>query len=366
MFVKFLATKDNNALHVKNVIRIHVSTVNVRSFVLIEIMDQYSKFVTRKLARYYGVIMDIFRDQHLSFDPDCAQIRASPMAADANKRLISARGDKFEIIGKKIINLRDRLITPFERSLYVLVKDELRLDSRSFRVPVYGYKLRCELLFSLCRYMTHVDALNMMTHLETLEDPSFNINLLAAGIPRVIYEQIAVNFSKIEGFIQRAQKQYLPTLEVELRLLQLGLKQVADKVGRDTRVDLFDTFERIENLSSEHKVAIGSHLGTAVTFKNILWAGGRNLMTPEKLMDSFAIEMRHFEGYKLGSFDVCLRGHPMSRTAWKNCLECGSGAKRPLVKEEQNGEKHIYNDKFLEVIRSMRASHVSSQISSEE
>ena len=262
-------------------------------------------------------------------------------------------------------------------------------------IPNYAliFCLRFDLLVYRARLVWITDSFRLAQYLAGLEDASHEVQRLANVLRGNAMAEALQYFAYIQQSIAVASA--APCLEVEFRLVQLMLQQIADGVLRELpgaggSLDPGSLWTHLSGALSDDPGSpagyaktenslgdLGFFLGkkhsedsvkTAITLcKTYPGTAGRFLPIATTLKDdvtgpdlknvsrTYSIATRSVEkawgGYILGRLEMCERRHPFSKGSFpEGCPECGRKAELPDAEFAKNAE-FLQEDKFLEQMR---------------
>lgn len=226
------------------------------------------------------------------------------------------------------------------------------------------FKIRFELLFGRVRHIFLKDVLEVAKFLDTLEEPSYQMEILARTLARTVLVHGRENIRNLEHSIANCVSKKLPCLEVELRLLQLSFKCLVQRAASADEItcsspDSEKSMSRILYLCENYPLSAGLYKQQAESLKISLLTKS----TPGHIfMEQTRVLEKGWRECEPGDIARCAASsHPYPATAFDCCPECESKKAVPeVIDVEEVTEVSLYErhlapeEEFLRWMRSRR------------
>lgn len=214
-------------------------------------------------------------------------------------------------------------------------------------LPTYNmfFKIRFDSLYYRCRLIVLEESVKMVTLTDASKATSQHMLALNEGLRFLTMTEAHKHITAVQTATEQCEVKGLKRLEVELRLIQASFHLVLRSLGTSSDVDIEGNLVKILSLCTRYP-------STAGTFTNAYKQTKLALEGRQTPTDLYAKETRAYwkkwKDYELGNLEVCVLGHPYSRTTFGGCPECGR------VVEPMDYNSFLHEDAFLKKLQEMK------------
>ena len=321
---------------------------------MIPTIERYYAKMGRKLATAAADLFgtgDILHDNAERF---FQQLQTGPLRAPKNKRLVFDRGNMTLELQQHVTKLRDELVLPFEDNLQRLVPFVNNPDVLAQVVPTFQFRYR--LVYYLCRLVTLEDGLKVFQYLSQLDDIDPHTFILIEGLKAKISDHSIAELKSLETTIAESTAGYLPRIEVELRLAQLGFHSILKGLAVNSAIDPKTSLEKIHQLCQRFPETAGKLAGPVKEFEQRLKTAkggevaGRFLDIYGKGSKDLVFKLG---GWKVGGLTHCAHHHPYSTNSFSSCPECGREVQVTAPEVFQDAKELATSEAFMKKAHSI-------------
>ena len=294
------------------------------------------KIFTDEVYAKEASLAPTFTSFGLALDENCG-----PLTGQRDHDLVRQRVNRLVEVQSQIVNFRDEVIIPVQDSLACI-------ENSSPTIP--PFKLRFDLLFYRCRFITLDEGLRTFSYLQKQqnerEDPVDHITVICQALKIKIATESIGNIMKIGSKITECDTLNLKRLEVEFRLLQMHFFMIAKAFGVkevDVAFDFLASLKRVTELCDEYPHTAAMFLQLASDLSGF-YRGGK---APNRYKEWNTEEIKALSvswgEHEIGHLKTCQYKHPYSSKTFKNCPECGQETSRTAA-NPINYDSYLMND----------------------
>ena len=288
---------------------------------MIPTIDRYYAKMGRKLAAAVEELFNTGASLRKTSENFCQQLQTGVIYGLKNQRMVVDRGNMMLELQQHLTRFRDEIVIPFEDNLQRLVTFVHNPNILGEVVPTYGFRYR--LVYYLCRLVTLEDGLRVFQHLGTLGELDRHTSTLMEGLKASILDHSCAELKSLETTIANAKVAHLPRVEVELRIVHLGIHLILKGIAADSGVNVNETFDKIESLIQRFPDTAGKMAGPSKDLKALMKDGRKD----PKFLTIYGKGSRDLVfklgNHKVGSLTHCQYRHPYSAACFETCPECG-------------------------------------------
>ncbi|MCJ1250969.1 hypothetical protein MMC30_008199 [Trapelia coarctata] len=312
---------------------------------MIPTIDRYYAKMGRKLAAAVGELFNTGASLRRSSEGFCQQLQTGVIFGMKNQRLVVERGNMMLELQQHVTRFHDEIVIPFEDNLKRLVTFVNNPDIFGEVVPTFQFRYR--LVYYLCRLVTLEDGLRVFQHLGTLGELDRHTSTLMEGLKAKIMDHALAELKSLDSTIADAKVAKLPRLEVELRIVQLGLYLILRSMAVDSGVDLKTSSEAVQLLMERYPDTAGKMIGP---FREVE-ARMRNGALRASFLDVYgggSKEMvRALGKHQVGALKHCDNHHLHSSATFPSCPECGREVKVAAREIFQDAKELATSEAFM-------------------
>ncbi|MCJ1432453.1 hypothetical protein MMC27_001809 [Xylographa pallens] len=312
----------------------------------------YSK-IGRKLSELHK---DYSHTEELlfhTFRGFCENLKPGPLGGKHNQRVIWDRGNTMLEIQQKATKFRDDIVTPFEHNIARLADFVKNTDILDHVASPFG--LRYDLVYFQCRLVTLKDALQVYQYLLKLKPTDQHTSIIAEGLRIKIQEQSVGEILSLGRKITASKDLHLKRVEVELRIIQLGVHMILKKLDVISGLNVSASLSNIHELIRSFPDTAGKLLRTFISFRTCV----NNGTIPARFADLYTKDTKElgplFKQHKMGTLHYCVHKHPYSSSTFVDCPECGKEEALPIHQPQVNAYQVLDPRAFIEHYRALGA-----------
>ncbi|MCJ1396935.1 hypothetical protein MMC11_000127 [Xylographa trunciseda] len=316
-------------------------------------IEYFHSKIGRKLSELHRDFSNVEDLLCYTFRGFCKSLKPGPLGGQHNQRVIWDRGNTMLEIQQKTTKFRDEIVAPFESNvarLGIFLNNAKILEN-----VVSPFSLRYDLVYFHCRLVTLEDALQVYQQLLKLEPADQHTSLIAEGLRAKIEEQSVGEVISLGRKIATSKELHLKRIEVELRIIQIGLHMILRKLGIISGLNVPASFDSILDLVRKFPDTAGKLLRTFLSIRPHVDNG----IMPTRSADLYTKESKElapmFKQHKMGTLRHCEYKHPFSGSTFDDCPECGKEVTPPAPQPQVNIEKVLDPQAFLNYFRAKRA-----------
>ncbi|MCJ1377075.1 hypothetical protein MMC17_000165 [Xylographa soralifera] len=316
-------------------------------------IEHFHSKIGRKLSELHK---DFSHSEELlchTFRGFCKNLKPGPLGGKHNQRAIWDRGNTMLEIQQKATKFRDDIVTPFESNITRLVNFVKNTDI--LEQVASPFRLRYDLVYFQCRLVTLEDALQVYQHLLKLEPADQHTSIIAEGLRIKIQEQSVGEVLSLGRKITASKDLQLKRIEVELRIIQIGLHMILKKLDIISGLNVSASLSNIRELALRFPDTAGKLLRAFISLRTYV----NNGTIPTRFADIYTKDTKElaplFRQHKMGTLQYCTHKHPFSGSTFANCPECGKEVALPIHQPQVNAHKVLDPQAFLDHFKLKRA-----------
>ncbi|MCJ1318459.1 hypothetical protein MMC15_003787 [Xylographa vitiligo] len=290
-------------------------------------IEHFHSKIGRKLS-------EIHQDYSLSeellyhtFRGFCENLKRGPLGGKYNQQAIWDRGNTLREIQQKATKFRDDIVAPFESNITRLAN--FVQNTNILECVASPFRLRYDLVYFQCRLITLEDALQVYQYLLKIEPADQHTSIIAQSLRIQIQEQSVGEGLSLGRKITASKSLHLKRIEVELRIIQIGLHMILKKLDIVSGLNVSASLSNIRELVQQFPDTAGKLLRTFISLRTYV----NNGTIPTRFADLYTEDTKElaplFKQHEMGKLQYCMHKHPFSASTFVECPECGTEVAPP-------------------------------------